>query len=357
MRRYAEELYAALRARSSSGDVALDDPPDRRYVSQLIDSRQSRRFDRAWCRWVAYPRSLKHRQPRLFHILDQGYAHLIRAIDPERTIVTCHDVIPLLAARRAIPATVPPRVAWLFRRKVKCLERARMIIAVSAATQATLERYTAVDPRRITVIPYGLNATFRVRPDARAPMRAAAGLGERTPVVLQVATAGRYKNTAALLRALAQLRTRVPAVVLVRIGAPFFPDEAALVTRLGLAGCIRELGIINDDRVLANWYNAADLLMFPSSWEGFGWPSLEAMACGTPVVASNIPAVAEVVGVAGMLVPTGDSPAMADAAERVLTDPTLAAQLRQQGLERAAQFTWTAAATRTAALYHELLQA
>lgn len=333
----------------------MERPLHARYVSRIFDGHQTRRIDRAWCRWVTYPRSLRRRKAGVFHILDQGYAHLIRSLDAERTIITCHDLIPLLAAEGAIPAVVSARVASVFRMKVAALERARRIITISAATKAALERYTSVESQRIVVIPLGVNPTFRFFPNARSARRAAAGLSDTSPIVLQVATGVRYKNTKALLRAIGQLRTRIHDVVIVRIGAPLFSDEADLARSLGVADCLQYLGTI-DDHLLAEWYNAADVLVFPSSWEGFGWPPLEAMACGTPVVASNIPAIAEVVGNAGLLVPPDDSSAIAAATERVLTDGALAAELRQKGFQQAARFTWATTAARTAAIYEELLQ-
>lgn len=357
MKRYAEELYGALRAYSGSGpSVAMERPPDRRYISRIVDGPRSRRLDRAWCRWVAYPRSLKGRAARVFHVLDHGYAHLIRSIDPDRTIITCHDLIPLLAAAGAIPLEQSARVARTFRLKVACLERARMILAVSIATKSSLERFTAVRSERIVVVPNGVKRMFRFMTGARAARRAAVGLDDTSYVVLQVAAAGRYKNTTALLHALAQLRTRVSDFVLVRIGVPLYADEADLARRLGVAGHLRYLGHVETDELLAEWYNAADVLVFPSLWEGFGWPPLEAMACGTPVVAFDIPAVAEVVGPTGLLVPPGDIRALAAATERVLTDRAAAAELRERGFQRAAQFTWASTAARTAAVYATLLE-
>lgn len=347
MKRYAGELHAALRACSRTGfTVAMERPPDARYG----------RLDRAWCRWITYPRSLTRRTARLFHILDQGYAHLIRSIDSARTVITCHDLIPLLAAEGAISRNASPGAAWTFRFKVACLERARMIIAVSQATKNALERYTAVPSDRIAVVHNGVTPTFRVMERARARRRAAATLDIRTPVVLQVATQGRYKNTQALLHAFARLRARVPDAVLVRIGAPLAADEVDLAARLGVTAGLRYLGELETDELLVEWYNAADVLVFPSLWEGFGWPPLEAMACGTPVVAFDIPPVAEVVGAAGILAPAGDIPALAAATERVLTDAAVAAEHRQRGLQRAAQFTWESAAARTAAVYAKLLE-
>ena len=356
MPRYARELFAALSNLSDSGRITIERPVQRRYLSSLSDRPQARRIDSAWARYVAYPRSLRGREAGVFHILDHGYAQLIRSLDPDRTVVTCHDLIPLLAAEGVIPIEVPPIVVRTFRMRIAHLERARTVIAVSNATKATLERYTSVRSDRIVVIPQGVNPTFRVEANRTTTPRASAGLADASAVVLQVASGGRYKNTAVLLHAFAQLRSRLTGVALVRIGAPFYPDETELARTLGISDAIRHPTPIDDDRGLAEWYNAADVLVFPSSWEGFGWPPLEAMACGTPVVASDIPAVAEVVGDAGVLVPPDDPPAVARATEQVLTDTALADSLRQKGLARARQFTWERTALRTLAVYDEVLR-
>ncbi|MGH9257348.1 MAG: glycosyltransferase family 4 protein [Vicinamibacterales bacterium] len=357
MNRYAQELFLALgRASDNSHVIALEQPAEKRYVSKIVDHRQARRIDGAWSRYVAYPRSMKGRTARVFHILDHGYAQLIRSLDPGRTVVTCHDVIPLLASRGVIPLDVPSTVARTFAMRVAQLAKARVVIAISQATRDTLERYTAVRADRVVVIPYGVNATFTYLAHARGPRQAAAGVKETSKVVLQVATKGRYKNTPVLLQAFAQLRARVADVVLLRIGAPLHPDEASLADRLGVLDSITHLGTVSDDQTLAEWYNAADVLVFPSLWEGFGWPPLEAMACGTPVVASDIPAIREVVGDAGILVSPADPSAVAVAVERVLTDTALSQSLRTRGLERAARFTWANTAARTLAVYNTLLQ-
>ena len=359
MTRYARELFAALSLLSSHGRITLERPAQRMYLSRVLNGHQARRIDSAWSRYVAYPHSLRRRRAGVFHILDHGYAQLIQSLDPARTVVTCHDLIPLLAAEGVIPIDVPPIVARTFRLRIAHLSQARAVIAVSHATKATLERYTSVRPDRIVVIPQGVNSSFRLMTDGASAQRASAGLPHASAVVLQVASGGwnkKYKNTAVLLRAFAELRSRLADVVLVRIGAPFHPEESALARALGICDAIIHPASVDDDRGLAEWYNASDVLVFPSVWEGFGWPPLEAMACGTPVVASNVPAVTEVVGDAGVLVPPDDPSAIAAATERVLADPAFAASLRQKGLERASRFTWEATAERTLAVYDDVLQ-
>ena len=356
MRRYAHELHAALVAAGGSRTFTLEQPAGRRYLSRLVDAGVLRRVDSAWSRYVGYPRSLRRRRADAFHVLDHSDAQIVRYLDPARTVVTCHDLIPLLAAEGAIPVRVPSTVARTFRWRVGHLARVHAVIAVSQATKATLERLTAVPPERITVVPQGVSPLFRAMPGARSAARASAGIPDTAPVVLQMASGGRYKNTPTLLRAFARLRARLgPRVALVRIGSPFYHDEADLASRLGLSEAVRYLGPVDDETLVA-WYNAADVLIFPSWWEGFGWPPLEAMACGTPVVASSTPAVAEAVGDAGLLVPPEDADAMADAAERVLTDEACAAALRRRGLERAGGYTWARAAKGTLAVYDAIVR-
>jgi glycosyltransferase involved in cell wall biosynthesis len=347
MHRYGRELHDAL----------LQLPNQRRTI--VLDAPHATgrsRLGRAWLRYVTYPQLVRRREARAFHILDHGYAHAIRALDPGRTVVTCHDLIPLLAAEGVIPMSLSATVARTFRWRIAQLRRARVVIAVSNATKATLERYADVAPARITVVPQGVSAIFRPNRSGAERTRAAAGLDAATIVLLQVASRARYKNTPAALHALAWLRATLgDRVVLARVGAPMFADEVDLASRLGVLSAVREIGSV-DDETLVGWYNAAAALVFPSLWEGFGWPPLEAMACGTPVVTSNTPAIAEVVGDAGILVPPGDANALAAGVERVVTDRTFAQSLRQKGFARASAFTWARTAAATMAVYERVLQ-
>jgi glycosyltransferase involved in cell wall biosynthesis len=180
--------------------------------------------------------------------------------------------------------------------------------------------------------------------------RARLGLPER--FVLNVGTVEPGKNRETLLRALALLRGRGLAHALVVVGQRGWlaerPDTAA--ARLGVAEAVRYTGYLPDSD-LPLVYNLAEAFVFPSWREGFGLPPLEAMACGTPVVSSDRPAMPEVLGDAALYAPPDRPDAIADALARVLTDAGLRDDLRARGLARAAGYSWERAARETLAVY------
>jgi len=357
MKRYARELSAALSALDQSRwRFELVQPAQRRWISRLLKHRQAERLESAVARYGLYPLDVRGRAADLFHVLDHGYGHLVRALDPDRTIVTCHDLMPLLSADRRIPIRVPANVVRTFRLRIREMGRAWRIITDSEATRDTLLEYTDIQASRIKVVLCGVNRIFQPRePDEVETTRLRLGVPIEAQVVLQVATGGRYKNTPGLLRAFARLRRKLgKRVVLIRIGAPLYEDEADLVSSLGLTDAIQYIGTVPSDSALAEWYRCAAVLAFPSLWEGFGWPPLEAMASGTPVVASRIPAIQEVVRQAAMLVDPENDQELALALERVLTDADEAARLRADGLARARELTWEETAKRTLAVYEEV---
>jgi len=233
--------------------------------------------------------------------------------------------------------------------------RAKKIIVLAESTKEDLVRLWGIPREKIRVIPCGVDPTFRplVQGQVLSDFRRHRGLPER--FILFVGTLEPRKNVTVLLEAYAQLKGEVPHS-LVLVGAKGWRGEEVLaqIERSGLSDKVLFVGYV-EPRELPLWYNAADLFVFPSLYEGFGLPPLEAMACGTPVIASHTSSLPEVVGEAGVLVDPRSPEGMAEAMGRVLGNGELREDMRRKGLERAKGFSWPQAARETALVYQEAM--
>jgi glycosyltransferase involved in cell wall biosynthesis len=268
-----------------------------------------------------------------------------------RRVATIHDVIPFV-----YPAT-STRLDWLIYRFWLPLVARRLdqIITISRQSRSDLIRYLALKPEQVKVIP--LAAAPRYRPASRANVEEMLSrLGIRGPYLLFVGSLEVRKNLIRLLEAYARLRASSGSWTLVVVGARKLRQSpvAATVRRLGLEPHVHVTGYVAEEDLPA-LYSGADLFVFPSLYEGFGLPVLEAMACGTPVVTSAVSSLPEVAGDAALLVDPFDVDALTTAMRRVLEDPALTSSLRERGQARAAQFSWERTARETLAVYEEVL--
>lgn len=307
-------------------------------------------------RYGLYPRLLPGRnRTGLFHILDHGNAGLVRHLDPRRTVVTCHDLIPLVlnASRHSL---LPLFSRWAFRDAMEGLHRAARITADSSNTRDDLVRLLGCPAGKIEVVPLGIDPGLRpaANPQERESARRFFRIPEERRVVLHVGNTASYKNIGALLDVVGRLARRGVPVQLVRAGPPLSGDHARRAAELGLQDRITQMDMLPHEQ-RNRLYHAADLLLYPSLYEGFGLPPLEALACGVPVVVSNRGSLPEIVGDAA-LVEDPDSPEkMADAAQRMLEDAGLRESMRVRGLVQASKFNWANTAKRIAAIYHSLI--
>jgi len=220
------------------------------------------------------------------------------------------------------------------------LRRAATVLTLSAQARDEIQRF---DP--------GLRAPVRVGPAAPKQIfrpldadTAAAVLARhdlRRPFLLAVGSLQPRKNLTRLVEAFDQVRRRHPDIHLVIVGPSGFRASALrdAMANAGLADAVRLLGYVSEDELMA-LYNAAVALVYPSVYEGFGLPVVEAMACGRPVIAANASSLPEVAGTAALLVDPFDVSAQGSAMERLLADPQAAADLGTRGLARVAQFSW-----------------
>jgi glycosyltransferase involved in cell wall biosynthesis len=231
--------------------------------------------------------------------------------------------------------------------------RAAAIIAVSAATRRDLLRILKVPEHKVHVIHEAPGRQFRPLAGTEALERVRAHYGLPASFVLYVGTIEPRKNLPRLLRAFQLVRQQgFPTHALVLVGHRGWKDAAVMrmVEDLELDGTVRLLGYVPTDDLVA-LYNLAEVLAFPSLYEGFGLPVVEAMACGTPVLTSPRGSLAEVAGDAAEFVDPLDVESIGDGLRRLLSDSNRRAELRATGLARAARFRWDETAARTRRVY------
>jgi glycosyltransferase involved in cell wall biosynthesis len=297
---------------------------------------------------VLLPVGVRWERIEVFHGLDQsGIPLFFRA---GKYVVTVHDVIPL-----ALPWAFPPRHRLVLATALaRIRKQAEAVIVPSTAAAEDVVHFLRVERERIHVIPMGCEPRFRPaeEPGRAAMLRRRYNLPER--YILFVGTLEPRKNVQTLLRAFAQLIAEVPqdGLTLVIAGGDGWggADYRSTVDALKLHRHVRFAGFVEDDH-LPDLYRGALLFVYPSLYEGFGLPVLEAMACGTPVITSDRTSLPEVAGDAALLVDPTRPEALAAAMASILGDRGLHQALRAKGLARAQSFTWEAVAQQTIAVY------
>jgi len=286
----------------------------------------------------------KYRLPayQLCHLLTPNISFIY---DRGPYIVTCHDIAPLF-----MPISPAERLGR------QCLysglARASHLIADSEATKNDIIRAYRIPSSRITVIPLGVDGRI-FRPGDRSEARTALELPQGDSIILNVAIDMWRKNLAGAIRAFSRILARRTNALLVLTSQPKKQTWQS-IQRLGLA----ERVVVKDrltEPELARLYRAADVLLFPSFYEGFGLPALEAMASGCPVVASNATSLPEVVGQAGLMREPGDIEGLAESVLELLEDGRLYQRLVDRGLRRASEFTWERTARETATVYKNVM--
>ncbi len=269
------------------------------------------------------------------------------------TLTTIHD-LSVLRFPQWHPAD---RVRWQERGLKRAVAQSAHFIAVSASTKDEMTTLLGVRPERVTVIHLGAREIFHPRPRAAVEAwLAARNLSAK--YLLYVGAIEPRKNLPGLVEAYAGLATKLRAQfpLLIAGGQAWGAvDIAGIAHSHGVAEQVRLLGYQGDES-LAMLYGGARALVWPTFYEGFGLPPLEAMASGTPVIASATSSVPEVVGEAGLLVEPNDPAAIRAAMESVIEDDALAERLAHLGTRRAAEFSWNRCAAEHAALYRRLVE-
>lgn len=303
--------------------------------------------------WLRAGHALRLPQTGVIHLTNQTLAFLA-ARAPARTVVTVWDLIE----RRTLQTWGSRAVSMVLLRH---LEDAARVIVPSQETARDVRRMTRVSPDRIRVISPALAPRFSqeaIRDSAPVSIPAPYNIPAGRPIVLYVGSEHPRKNLPRLLAAVAKVRSEGIPLHMVKVGsAGTSAGRAALLRAIQTHTLSDAVTIVPDalDDELVQWYRAASVFAFPSLDEGFGFPPLEALACGTPVVTSNVSSLPEVVGDAALLIDPTDVSGIADALHRAITDTALRTQLQIHGRQRAAQFTWERTVVETEKVYREIL--
>jgi glycosyltransferase involved in cell wall biosynthesis len=331
----------------------------------------ARNADRLLNRFWDYPRQLRQIVRRsqfdLFHLVDHSYSQLVHALPPDRVVVTCHD---LDTFRCLLEPKLEPRPSWfraMARQILRGLQKAAAVACDSEATRRHILAHGLLPESKLHVVYLAIYPECQAEPTPEFDAEAARLLGPREPEgppeVLHIGSNIPRKRIDVLLKTFAGIRRALPRVRLIKVGGAFTAEQAALRDELGIGEAITILPFFSprdhrDRATLAAVYRRADLVLQPSDAEGFGLPVAEAMACGTPVLASDLAVLREVGGQAAMYAPVADVPAWTEAALALLDErqnrPEAWQKRRDLGKAQAGQFSWSAHTNKLVEIYKTL---
>jgi glycosyltransferase involved in cell wall biosynthesis len=272
-----------------------------------------------------------------------------------RKIVTVHDLAFLEHPEYAVPQLA----AFLNKVVPEAVGSADVVAAVSRATRQTLIDHFKTPPEKITIIPNGVRPHFRRITDPILLAATRHKFGLKHPLILSVGTLEPRKNHLGLIKAFHKAQSSAgkyqrPAMLALAGGPGWLYEETQqLIAKLKLEKKVRFLGRVSELELIT-LYSMADVFAFPSFFEGFGVPPLEAMACGAPVITSNTSSLPEVVGDAALLIDPHNTKELAQAIIRLLEDERLREELQQKGYARAQLFNWPKSASKMLTVYQRL---
>jgi glycosyltransferase involved in cell wall biosynthesis len=305
--------------------------------------------------YLAWPLELRGLQADMFHIVDQGLFWYGRFLRSGRRLGTVHDLIAYLISSGSLDFAAPSlKRNVLVRENTRQLRQMDHLISVSQFTADCLMRELGVSAARITVVPNHVDERFAPSGEAESAESRRKWFGDAEHAVIHVGRPLPYKNRLGAIQAFALLLQRLPGARMFLINGACTENERTFIEGGPHSAAIRFIPAVTADE-LRGIYGAADALIFPSFYEGFGWPPLEAMACGCPVVSSTRASLREVVGDAALTVEDpNDHRRLADLLFELLTSRSTASDFRERGLARARLFTAERALGDVAGVYRML---
>ncbi len=281
------------------------------------------------------------------HITSQQLAYLLKSMKLDKTIVTCYDLIPWAYESNR---------STFWKNNIEGLGKADKIITISEFSKSEIIKYAGYSPDKIEIIYPAVDHDIYYKTRDKSILKGS-NISDSCKIILYVGSEEPRQNVDALIKAFSEVKKQLPEVKLIKIGNPHLHGAREKILEL-----IKNLNLQKDiifmdyvlEEELPKWYNAADLVVYPCSYAGFGMPPLEAMACGTPVITSNSTSLPEVVGKAGIMVDPHEIPDLSSNMYNVLTDNDLAKNMSINGLKRSKIFNWEESARKTVEIYEKM---
>ena len=350
---YSDQIARGLHIHYPEIRVTETRPPS---LAELPIGRIGRGAATHFLRFGWYPMRAREIQSDLNHITDHVHAYLVRHLPAQRTIVTCHDLTTFVHPENIRNTSLVPMLTEkVFQTSINLLHEAACVIAVSENTKKDVLKYSRCTAEQVHVVHHGVGTIFTDSADGARVLEFRQQYAQNgARLLLHVGLNTPYKNVESVLRVVRILNTEMGQnVMLIKAGQQFTPAQSRMIEELGLSGRVAHLGKLAPHE-LVTCYQASDVLLFPSIYEGFGWPPLEAMACGTPVVASTAGSIPEIAGDAAILEDPTDVARLAGAVAGVLKNDELRKRLIAAGLKRAKLFTWQRSIAQLVSIYHEV---
>jgi len=349
---YADTLVKYLK-RAHGDTIRIHEYVTLPSVSRFFPTQQ--KIARHIFRYIIDPLGAALQRADVYHITDHAYAHLLAVLDPRKTIVTCHDLTTPYWTMGHVKSTTKRRIKYGVERwSLDFLKKAARVVAVSESTKRNIIQTLHIEPDKITVIPEGVEKSFHpVRNKTRVRDVI---LRYRLPrkFILHIGTNYYNKNIEALLSIFFYLAEHDPDICLVKAGEAWTDEQKQIIQSSSWEKRVIHAGFVAQED-LAVLYSLATALVQPSYSEGFGLTVLEAMTCGCPVVVSDVPALREMAGNAGLYIfprPTKDD---LEKIRALISNPRARETQSRLGLARSKNYRWETCARRTYQTYQDVI--
>lgn len=359
---YADSLVRGLKAIRPDWEIIELYPQAIHQTDRnAIVKRLRNYYEHYWC----YPRKAREKAVDIFHVVDHSDGHLVYTLKKSAVpvVVTCHDLINLFQPENAKhQALLPWLSSALWRYSIQGLKHAHHVVAVSKHTAMDVQSALDIHTDRLSVVYNAVETVYRtLSPEEYSSIYQQYSIPQNRFCFLNVGSNQPRKNVTTILKVLKNLVTESftgqerPSVHFIKAGADFTEQQKVFIKQYNLSSYITHIEY-PDKATLVQLYNLADVLVAPSLYEGFGITILEAMACGTPVITSNVSSLPEIVGSAGILVNPHDIEEITEALHNLQLKTDLRQTLERQGLSHVKEFTWERSAANVARVYEMLYQ-